>query len=182
MFVVVAASSREQLCPPPERLLVGDRVRADVCEPVVQSPLTAERLRNDEQPRVRVAEGDEAGLDRDHVEREKRLGCVEAVLEPEARLHEGTLLLREDRMAGIHLLPALAAWRRRELEWAREVLMRAARFRWHRHGSASSSWRRIADRGGQPGRTEADLPVWVQGDPAAPAASCANVSDITALV
>ena len=110
---VVAAPAGVELCPASESRLVGDQVRTQIDVAVEEPALGTERGWDDEETGARLVEGDHGVLERDRVERVEGLRGVQPVLEPEPALLEPAAILAEEGVAGVHLLPPLAALRDR---------------------------------------------------------------------
>ena len=119
--VVVAGPSLERLSALGDHRLVLDRGRAQVDIAVDYPILGSKRRRHGEQASARLAQTDDEGINQQGIEWTDGLGPVHRVAEPEASLIEGAAIVADQRVVGIHLLPALAALRRGP-EWARKAL------------------------------------------------------------
>ena len=148
VLVVVPAPPREQLLPYGERGLVSDRVGAQVDVAVQEPALDAERGRSDEQAGDRLVERDDDAVQQQSVEWSVGLRPVHAVVEPEAALVERAAILAEHGVVGIHVLPAFASRRDRDLERAGEA---AVGRRWPSAGSDRTPSRFRGDGSGASG-------------------------------
>ncbi len=121
VLVVEAASLCEQLAPPGEGRLVGHRVRAEVAVAVEDAVLDSEGGGHHEEAGARLADSDRGVVERHGVEREDGLREVDPVREPEAAVLGDTAILAEDGVAGVQLLPPVAARWDRHVERARKA-------------------------------------------------------------
>jgi hypothetical protein len=117
---VVAGPLLEVPGPLRDLLRVGDRVAGDVDVAVDAAVVDPHRRRDREDAVLPRADPVVGRVDAEHVERRHRQREVHRVPEPESLLVGLPPALVEQRVVGVHLLPALAAGRRLDLVGVRE--------------------------------------------------------------